>query len=100
MLYFYELFLKVAVYNSSKSENILTQLDIEFGEHSYVFLYVLFFFIFSVSFTLTQGLEGGTAGLLLIITIIYCFYVMADRSRTRAVAISIILMLVVTGINH
>ena len=42
MLYFYELFLKVAVYNSSKSENILTQLDIEFGEHSYVFLYVLF----------------------------------------------------------
>ena len=99
MLYFYELFLKVAVYNSSKSENILTQLDIEFGEHSYVFLYG-FVFIFSVSFTLTQGLEGGTAGLLLIITIIYCFYVMADRSRTRAVAISIIILLVVTGINH
>lgn len=53
MLYFYELFLKVAVYNSSKSENILTQLDIEFGEHSYVFLYV-FFHLFSIIHSYTR----------------------------------------------
>ncbi|XP_071170407.1 uncharacterized protein [Mytilus edulis] len=48
----------------------------------------------SLFFTLTKIFEGVTIGLFFIIVVIYAFYVLADRSRTRATAISLIIILV------
>lgn len=45
-------------------------------------------------------LEAVTVGLFFIIGVIYSFYVLADRSRTRATAISIIILLSLTGIHN
>jgi hypothetical protein len=48
-------------------------------------------------FTLTKAFEGTATGLFFIIFIIYSMYVFADRSRTRATAVVLIISLAIAG---